>query len=286
MLDLDDAGEGFVVGVVDLHGGLKEFLLDGLGLEPEGAIGERAEAAVEVLVDGAGVDHVAVVDERGDLAVIGLKEEFDIGMIEHAAEHGGVAVEGEGLKFFGEITVVAVGADGDAPAGAGVEFARVAFPLLEGVVLEEEPVELVADLGDDDFLGVLRDGDGDAPCGEGVLHLLAGGGATEELLEGVEVDGELPVTTVGPGEDAVIDGAPVGELAEVLDDAVGVGAEVMGAVEVKEDAGGVVGVVGVAADVVAALDDEASPAALGGEALCEDGAGEAGADDEVVDRCH
>jgi hypothetical protein len=25
---------------------------------------------------------------------------------------------------------------------------------------------------------------------------------------------------------------------------------------------------------------------LGGEALCEDGAGEAGADDEVVDRCH
>jgi len=76
---------------------------------------------------------------------------------------------------------------------------------------------------------------------------------------------------------------PCGELAEVGDDAVGVGAEVVGAVGVEEDAGGVGGVVGVAGDVVAALDDEAAAAGLGGEALCEDGACEAGSDDEEVE---
>ena len=47
----------------------------------------------------------------------------------------------------------------------------------------------------------------------------------------------------------------------------------------QEDAGGVIGIVGVAGDVVALIDDEAALAALGGETLGEDGSCEAGADD-------
>jgi hypothetical protein len=77
------------------------------------------------------------------------------------------------------------------------------------------------------------------------------------LLEGVEVDGEVVVAAVGVGDDFVVDGVPVGELAEVFADFWGVGAEVVGSVGVDEDAGGVGVVAGVAADVGAFVDDEA-----------------------------
>ena len=55
------------------------------------------------------------------------------------------------------------------------------------------------------------------------------------------------------------------------------------AVGVDEDAGVVVAVVGVAADVRALVDDQHAQAQLAGEPLRQHAAGEAGADDEVVE---
>ena len=255
-----------------------------MGFEAEGAVGEAAEAVVEEFVDGAGEGEVAEADVGEDVAVGGIQAEFEFvaAGADDVFEHFRVAVLGEGLEVFAEVAVVAVGADGDAAADGGVEVAGVAAPLLEGVAFEEEFVEFGADLGEDDFFGVGGAGDGEAFFGEPGFHLGGGGGAAEDLLEGVEVDGEVVVAAVGVGEDFVVDGVPVGELAEVFADFRGVCAEVVGAVGVDEDAGGVGVVVGVAADVGAFVDDEAGAPELGAEAFGEDEAGEAGADDEVV----
>jgi hypothetical protein len=52
---------------------------------------------------------------------------------------------------------------------------------------------------------------------------------------------------------------PLGERGEILDDARGIGAEIVGAVLVDEDPGGVDAVMGVSAEVVAAVNDHALP---------------------------
>ena len=90
--------------------------------------------------------------------------------------------------------------------------------MLEGVVFKKLLVEFPADLGEDDLFGVGRVGDRDAVGGEPGFHFPGGGGAADELLERVEVDREAVVAPVGVGEDAVVDGMPVGELGEVVAD--------------------------------------------------------------------
>lgn len=238
----------------------------------------------EEFVDRTCEGEVAEADIGEDFAVGGVQAEFEFvaAGANDVFEHLGVAVLGEGLKVFAEVAVVAVRADGDASADGGVEVAGVASPLLYGVTFEEEFVEFGADLGEDDFFGIGGIGDDVAFFGEPGFHFGAGGGAAEDLLEGVEVDWEVVVAAVGVGEDAVVDGVPLGELGKVVADFRGVGAEVVGAVGVDEDAGCVGVVEGVAADVGAFVDDEAATPELGAEAFGEDEAGEAGADDEVV----
>ena len=68
---------------------------------------------------------------------------------------------------------------------------------------------------------------------------------------------------MGPALDAVGDVLPFCEAGEVLADAAAVGTEVVGAVGVVEDAIGVGAVEGVAADVVAFLDDDGAEAVSG-----------------------
>ena len=108
MLDLDDAGVFFVVGIVHLHGGLPEaglasdelsipelFRAEGLVLEAEGSVGKRAEAVVEVFVDGAGDDEVVILHLADDVAVVGVEDEVDTGGCgKHALEHAVVAFSG------------------------------------------------------------------------------------------------------------------------------------------------------------------------------------------------
>ena len=91
VLDLDDAGEVVVVGIIHLHCRLPEtgfagdrFALfelrgiEGLVLEIERAIREPAEFGIEKLVDRSGVDHVLAADVREQFAIIGAEQHADI----------------------------------------------------------------------------------------------------------------------------------------------------------------------------------------------------------------
>jgi hypothetical protein len=59
-------------------------------------------------------------------------------------------------------------------------------------------------------------------------------------------------------------------LTEIIDDALRIGPKVMRSISVKEHAGAIVMIVGVAPNVIAFLDDEASLAKLAGNALGQD----------------
>ena len=123
-----------------------------------------------------------------------------------------VALFGNGLKVFPEVTVVAVGSNRYAATDGSVEILGVFLPLLEGVVLKELLVELPANLGNDDFLGVSGMLNGDSLGFQPGLELFTRALAAKELLEGVEINREVPVAAVGVAKDLVIDGMPLGEL--------------------------------------------------------------------------
>ena len=298
VFDLDDAGEVLLVGVVHLHGGLPEAFFAGDGFtmgellrgevfmfETQRTIGQGTEAVVEVFVHRSGVDHVLVFHVGQDFAIAGVEEEaqFVAAGRHHALEHPGVSGLGQCLEFLAQVAVVAVGADGDAAADAGVEVLGMALPLFQGVALEEFFIQLPADLGNDDLLGVGGVFDRHPLFREPGLHLLAGGFPADELLEGVEVDGEFPVSPIGVGEDLIVHRMPVGELRQVVADARGIGAEIMRPVGVDQHAVVVVAVIGVAADVRAFLDDKAALAMLGAEAFRGGETGKTGSDDQVVE---
>ncbi len=114
---------------------------------------------------------------------------------------------------------------------------------------------------------------------EPAFHLGAGGGAAENLLEGIEVDWEVVIAAVGVRKDFVVDGVPLGELGEVFANFRGVCAEVVGAVGVDEDAGSVDVVVGVAANMGALVNDQARAPELGAKAFSEDKTGKTGPND-------
>ena len=190
------------------------------------------------------------------VAVVGIENQFDIRRsCQHAVEHAVVAFLGECLKFLSQVAVVAVGTDRDASADGGIQILGMPLPLLEGVVLEELFVELPANLGNDDLLGIGGVFDGDALGGKPCLKLIAGALAAKELLEGVEVDREVPVAPVGVAEDLVVDGMPLGELREILDDARGICPEVVRTIFMNENPGLVVLVLGIATNVAALLND-------------------------------
>ncbi len=85
------------------------------------------------------------------------------------------------------------------------------------------------------------------------------------------------------GQHAVLVGAPLGELGQVVEDALRVGVEDVRAVRVDQDAVVVVVVVGIAADVGAPVDEQDLLAGLRGQALGQHAAGEAGPDDQIVE---
>ena len=146
---------------------------------------------------------------------------------------------------------------GDGATDAGIEFARVAFPVLASVVFEEHLIEARAYLREDDFFGVLGAGDVMTPFLKRLRHDGWGSLFPYQFFKSVEIDGKWPVVIVGPAENLVVDRVPLGELTKVVDDIVAVGAEVVRAVFVDEEAGAVIVVVGVACDVVTAINDKA-----------------------------
>src|SRR4030095_7864869 len=131
-----------------------------------------------------------------------------------------VALRGQRLEFFRKIPVIASCAARNAPTDARVQVPRVAPPLFACVVLKEHFIEPLADLAEDDFLGVFWLRNRNPPFCQSLLHLFAAGRAANELLKGVEIDRELPVSAMGPGENLVLDEMPIGKLAQVLNDPV------------------------------------------------------------------
>ena len=174
---------------------------------------------------------------------------------------------GKCLKFLSQVAVVAVGPDRDPAANGGVEIPGILLPLLEGVVLEELLIEFPADLGDNDLLGVGGVVDRDALGGQPSLELFAGALTAKELLEGVEIDWEVPVAPVGVAQDLVLDGMPLGELREIHDDARGIGPEIVWAVFVNKNPSRIVFILGIAPDMAPLLNDRALCSKLGGESF-------------------
>lgn len=263
----------------------REFLgVEGLGLETKGAIRKTSVAEVVVFVDRTRVDKVLEAHLREDIAELGV--EHDVQFVparrNHALEHRGVAILWDSLEIFAQVTVVAVGADRDASADRSIEIFGVTLPLLQRVAFEKLFIELPSDLADDDLFGVGRILDVNAVLCDPSLHFFRGRGTSKKLLEGVKVDGEVPVTAVGVGEDLVVDRVPLSELTQVVNNARSVGAEVMRSVGVDEDAGFVVFVVSVPAEVISLLNDETRLPLLCGETLGNRQAGKAGTDNDAV----
>jgi len=117
------------------------------------------------------------------------------------------------------------------------------------------------------------------PC----LHFLAGGGATDELLERMEIDREVPESAISPGTDLVFHRMPFGELGEIMTDLRRVCPEVMRAVGVNEDSMVVISVMRIAADMVATLDHQGSLTELRGGSFSIGQPAETRSDDQVVE---
>ncbi len=77
--------------------------------------------------------------------------------------------------------------------------------------------------------------------------------------------------------------APLGELGEIVDDALGIGMEDVRAVAVDQHAGFVVMIVGIAADVRPAIDHQHALVQPGRQPLGQHAAGETGPDDQVIE---
>src|SRR4051794_27632233 len=75
---------------------------------------------------------------------------------------------------------------------------------------------------------------------------------------------------------------PLGELRQIVDDLVAVGVENMRSVFMVEDSRLVGLVIGIAADMRAPVHQQHARAVLARETLCENGAGKAGANDQIV----
>ena len=273
VLELGDAGEVLVHGVVHRAVALK--VVPGQGLEPEvqGAVGERAEPEGEQLVRLAGVDHRAVKVRPvhpdalpGQVQPLqGVRPQLhgDAGVVQQLLKQGGVPLQGHALIGVLEVPVVPGQEDGHPGGGVGVDLLGGLAPLLHGVVDEHMLIHVVGQ-GGDLGVGVLPQlQDGHLPLGAvGLQQLVPQPPAllpAEGRLQGGEVEGHRvghPPTglLVGEvGDDPVLIVPPGGEPGEVVKHPAAIGVEDVGAVLVDEHSRLVQAVVGVAADVVPAL---------------------------------
>ena len=178
-------------------------------------------------------------------------------MVNHVRDPRSVTVQGQTLVAVLEVAILVGETHGQARDDGGGQLARVGLPLLGRVSGDERVVERATDQADRFLLKVARFA---RDFGGLLLDERAGlgrrVGGTEELVDRAQVDGQRVDDTPVVGIDTV---AVVVECCEAVD--VGPHAfvrrvEQVGAVAVHLDARGLVdGRVGVASDVVAALDN-------------------------------
>lgn len=283
MLVLDDARVGdLALGVVDHGHALVVGLVERLGLEAQAAVLERAQPEVVERVDGAAVDRLGGDVGLGGGQLLVLHAAAHLDALEHVGDHLGVAAHGDALVAVVEVVVVVGEAAGEALDDARGQVAAVAAPLLLGVALHERLEDVAADEGQRLLLEVRRLADvlGGNLLGDLCLGVRRRDDARPHLGEGVHVEGHVVHAAAEVGDRRVDVVVELGEAVDVVPDVLHGGVEDMSAVAVDLDALDVLGV-DVAGDVVASVDDQDRLAgALGG--VGEDGAREAGADDEVI----
>ena len=272
VLELDDPGEGdFLVVVVHDAGALEVVDVLDRGLEVDGAPGQAALAVAEVLVDRTGVDDRDLALELvGDVEEVGLEPDLDVGVVGHLRQPRGVAVGGQALVGVAEPAVLEGVAHRQPRDDVRAELGRVGLPLLGGVALDERLVERAADQADRLLLevGGVLGVDLAGLRGDQLAGLLRGVALAEELVDQPEVHRQRVDLPLVLAEDAVLvageGGEPVGVLPHLL---VG-GVEQVGAVLVHLDAGLRLPLaVGVAAEVVATVEDQHLQAELARAAL-------------------
>ena len=286
VLVLDDARpRHLALGVVDHRVALPVLALDGLGLEAQASVLQRAQLKVEVLVDGAAVD--GAVGDAGvllaELAVFGGQQNLHVA--EHALDHGGVAAHGDTLPAIVEVVVVVGQAHRQALDDARGKLGAAAAPLLLGVALDELLEDVAADQRQRLLLEVLGLALADQVGGLGLLalddlHGLCGRADAPHLRERVHVERQVVQLVLVDGHGAVHVVVELGEAVDVVPNRAQGGVEDVRAVAVHVDALHVLGV-DVAGDMVAAVDDEAGLAELSG-LMAEHRRGDAGADNQII----
>ena len=283
VLVLDDARVGdLALGVVDHGHALVVGLVERLGLEAQTAVLERAQFKVVERVDGAAVDRPGGDIGLGGGQLLVLHAAAHLDALEHVGDHLGVAAHGDALVAVVEVVVVVGEAAGEALYDARGQVAAVAAPLLLGVALHERLEDVAADERQRLLLQVLRLSDvlGGNLLGDLGLGVCRRDDARPHLGEGVHVEGHVVHAAVEVGYRRVDVVVEFSKAVDIVPDVLHGGVEDVRAVAVDLDALDVLGV-DVAGDVVAAVDDQDRLAGAPG-GVSEDGAGEAGADDEVI----
>ena len=154
--------------------------------------------------------------------------------------------------------------------------------MLAGIAAEEFFVELAADGGDHHVLRGLDLADLLGPLGEPILQLLGGEVEPVELVDRVEIDRDRHLHAVHFRQHPVLVEAPFGEAREMVEDLLRVGVEDMRTVLVDQQPVVVITVIGVAADMVAAVDEKNALVALARKTLRQNAARKAGADNQPI----
>ena len=267
MLVLDDARIGHrPIGIVDDRRALEVLHGQAFGVEAQRAVFERSVAVTEVFVDGARKEHA--FGEFFERAAVGreIAAEPHFRPFQHPFDHGRVAACGDALIAVVEVVVVVGEAQRQALDEGGGQFVRAPAPLLFGVALDERLVDIPPHQREGALLCILGLFAGDALRGHLALCLLGSNDAPERM-EGIHIEGQMIEPAAIVGERAVDVGhkLPIG--VDVLPHLSVRGMKDVRAVAVHRDAA-VVLRIAVAADVGAAVDDEALFAPLdrlGGE---------------------
>ena len=283
VLVLDDTRKGdLALGVVDHGHALVVGLVERLGLEAQAAVLERAQFKVVERVDGAAVDRLGGDIGLGGDELLVLHAAAHLDALEHVGDQLGVAAHGDALVAVVEVVVVVGKAAGEALDDARGQVLAITAPLLLGVALHERLEDVAADERQRLLLQVLRLADvlGGHLLGDLGLGVHRRDDARPHLGEGVHVEGHVVHVAVEVGDRRVDVVVELGEAVDVVPDVLHGGVEDVCSVTVDLDALDVLGV-DVAGDVVAAVDDQDRLAGAPG-GIGEDGAREAGTDDEVI----
>ena len=270
VLELRDARE--VLGNRVVHGADRLELVLGKRLEDhvDRAVRKRTLVEAEELVESAGVDDLAAIrlaahHDRGvgelhDGADIDIEEDIDQVVVQHVLEELRVAILRHALvRCLREVAVVVADEDRHAAHDSRIDLVGSLAPLLHRVVQEDVLVDVVCNLSELRIVLLAELEDGDLlvlaeRCDElavEVLALLLAEGKLQRLV----VERHRHERAMDVCKHLVLIVRPLSEAGQEVMHAVVVRMVDMRTILVDEDACLVLIVVGVARDVVAALDD-------------------------------